>query len=214
VILGIETSCDETAAAVVTPGGEILANVVASQVELHARFGGVVPEIAARRHLELVTPVVRQALDTAGTSLDHVELVAVTQGPGLIGALLVGLSAAKALAWGLGCPLAPVATFSHVASLCLHPEPLEPPFLCLLHQSEYPTPRRPRDRYTVLDRALGARRGSPTRAPACSGSAIREGRRSTLAAAGDERAVSFPVAKVGGLDFSFSGIKTRCSTRA
>ena len=99
MILGLETSCDETAAAVVTADGRILSNVVASQAELHAPFGGVVPEVASRRHLELVVPVVRQALADAGVELDELECVAVTQGPGLIGALLVGLAAAKALAW-------------------------------------------------------------------------------------------------------------------
>src|SRR3954470_12698056 len=105
LILGIETSCDETAAALVTRDGEIRANVVASQAELHARFGGVVPEIASRRHLELVVPVIREALGEADATLDDVEAVAVTNGPGLIGALLVGLSAAKAIAWEGGLPL-------------------------------------------------------------------------------------------------------------
>src|SRR5881227_3180173 len=99
LILGIETSCDETAAALVAGDGEIRANVVASQADLHARFGGVVPEVASRRHLELVTPVVREALGEADVELDAVERLAVTQGPGLIGALLVGLAAAKAIAW-------------------------------------------------------------------------------------------------------------------
>ncbi len=106
MILGIETSCDETAAALVTGDGRILSNVVSSQADLHARYGGVVPEVASRRHLELVTPVVQEALSEAGASLDDVELVAVTQGPGLVGALLVGVSAAKALAWARGLPLA------------------------------------------------------------------------------------------------------------
>ncbi len=133
MILGIETSCDETAAALVTEEGEIRANVVASQADLHARYGGVVPEVASRRHLELVAPVVQEALSEAGASLDDVELVAVTQGPGLIGALLVGVSAAKALAWARGLPLAPVDHLhGHVASLYLGPEAFEPPFLCLL----------------------------------------------------------------------------------
>ena len=133
MILGLETSCDETSAAVITPGGDIVSNVVASQAELHARFGGVVPEIAARRHLELVSPVVREALDRAGISLGDVQRVAVTQGPGLIGALLVGLAAAKGIAWGRGLPLVPVDHLhGHVASLYLQPEPFEPPFLCLL----------------------------------------------------------------------------------
>ena len=99
VILAIETSCDETAAALVTRDGDITSNVVASQAELHARFGGVVPEVASRRHLELVLPVVRDALDEAGAGLGDLEAIAVTAGPGLIGALLVGVSAAKALAW-------------------------------------------------------------------------------------------------------------------
>ena len=133
MILGLETSCDETAAAVVTRDGELLSNVVASQAALHARFGGVVPEVAARRHLELVAPVIREALVEADAAFDDLELVAVTAGPGLIGALLVGLSAAKAVAWGRGLPLAPVDHLhGHVASLYLAPEPLEPPFLCLL----------------------------------------------------------------------------------
>jgi N6-L-threonylcarbamoyladenine synthase len=93
-LLALETSCDETAAAVVTADGRILANVVSSQAELHARYGGVVPEVASRRHLELVAPVVEEALAGAGTSLDGIDAVAVTRGPGLIGALLVGISAA------------------------------------------------------------------------------------------------------------------------
>jgi N6-L-threonylcarbamoyladenine synthase len=120
VILGLETSCDETAAALVTEDGRILANVVASQADLHARYGGVVPEVASRRHLELVTPVVREALQQAGMGLSEVGRVAVTQGPGLIGALLVGLSAAKALAWALRLPLVPVDHLhGHVSSLFL-----------------------------------------------------------------------------------------------
>src|SRR5215210_5046196 len=132
MILGLETSCDETAAAVVTPDGEILSNVVASQAELHARYGGVVPEVASRRHLELVAPVVQDALAAAGARLDDLESVAVTRGPGLIGALLVGLSAAKAIAWARRLPLVPVDHLQgHVASLYLGKDPLEPPFLCL-----------------------------------------------------------------------------------
>src|SRR5688572_32359343 len=133
MILGIETSCDETAAALVTEAGDVRANVVSSQADLHARFGGVVPEIASRRHLELVSPVVQEALGEAGASLEDVDTVAVTQGPGLVGALLVGLSAAKALAWARRVPLVPVDHLhGHVASLYLEPDPVEPPFLCLL----------------------------------------------------------------------------------
>src|SRR5258706_2154605 len=131
LILGLETSCDETAAALVTGDGEIRANVVASQADLHAQYGGVVPEVASRRHLELVVPVVREALGEAGASLDDVTRVAVTQGPGLIGALLVGLAAAKALAWSRRLPLVPVDHLQgHVPALYPEPNALEPPFLC------------------------------------------------------------------------------------
>ena len=133
MILGIETSCDETAAALVTDDGVIRASIVASQDELHAQYGGVVPEIASRRHLELIAPVLRETLARADATLDDVDRVAVTQGPGLIGALLVGLSAAKAVAWARRLPLVPVDHLrGHVASLYLQPDPLEPPFLCLL----------------------------------------------------------------------------------
>src|SRR5262245_58015735 len=101
-VLALETSCDETAAAIVTSDGEVLANVVASQAELHRRYGGVVPEVASRRHLELVDPVVREALTESGLSIDELASIAATQGPGLVGALLVGFSAAKAIAWSRG----------------------------------------------------------------------------------------------------------------
>src|ERR1700693_5322451 len=132
-ILGIETSCDETAAALIDSDGRILSNVIASQADLHARYGGVVPEVASRRHLELVTPVIQEALAEAELSLDDVDLVGVTAGPGLIGALLVGVAAAKAIAWARRLPLAPVDHLQgHIASLYLEPDPVEPPFLCLL----------------------------------------------------------------------------------
>src|SRR5215216_3039068 len=124
LILGVETSCDETAAGVVTGEGSVLANVVASQADLHARYGGVVPEVASRRHLELVAPVVSEALEGGGATLDDLAAIGVTRGPGLIGALLVGVSAAKALAWSRRLPLIPVDHLhGHVASLYLQPEP-------------------------------------------------------------------------------------------
>ena len=133
MILGIETSCDETAAALVTDGGRVLASIVASQADLHARYGGVVPEVASRRHLELLAPVVRETLERGSATLDDVQKVAVTRGPGLVGALLVGLSAAKAIAWSRRLPLVAVDHLhGHVASLFLEPDPLAPPFLCLL----------------------------------------------------------------------------------
>jgi len=213
VILGLETSCDETAAALVSPGGEILASVVASQDELHARFGGVVPEVASRRHLELVSPVIRRALDDAGATLDDVSLVAVTVRPGLIGALLVGLSAAKALAWGRRLPLAPVDHLQgHVASLYLQPLDLEPPFTCLLasggHTMILDVAERGRQRVlgTTLDDAAGEAFDKGARLLGLGypgGRAIDE-----LARQGDPTAYAFPVARVPGLDFSFSGLKT------
>ena len=213
MILGIETSCDDTAAALVTEEGEIRANVVSSQAELHARFGGVVPEVASRRHLELVTPVIQEALGEAGAGLDDIDTVAVTQGPGLIGALLVGLSAAKALAWARGLPLAPVDHLhGHVASLYLEPDPVEPPFLCLLASGGHTLLLDVRDRagYRVLGTSIDD----------AAGEAFDKGARllglgypggaelDRLAQSGDPEAFSFPVAKLEGLDFSFSGLKT------
>src|SRR5439155_9541571 len=213
VILGLETSCDETAAAVVTDDGRILSNVVASQAELHAPFGGVVPEVASRRHLELVAPVVREALDQAGTRLDEIERVAVTQGPGLIGALLVGLAAAKGLAWSRGLPLVPVDHLhGHVASLYLEPHPLEPPFLCLLATGGHTMLLDVRERAgfrvvgSTLDDAAGEAFDKGARLLGLGypgGAAIDR-----LAAHGDPGAVAFPVARVPGHDFSFSGLKT------
>jgi N6-L-threonylcarbamoyladenine synthase len=213
VILGIETSCDETAAAVVSTEGEVLSSIVASQATLHARYGGVVPEIASRRHLELVTPVVRQALADARASLDDVERVAVTQGPGLVGALLVGLSAAKAVAWARRLPLVPVDHLEgHVASLYLGPEPPEPPFLCLLASGGHTLLLAVRERGrserlgTTLDDAAGEAfdKGARLIGLGYPGGAEID----RLAREGDREAFRFPVARVPGLDFSFSGLKT------
>jgi N6-L-threonylcarbamoyladenine synthase len=212
LILALETSCDETAAALVD-GGRIVSNVVASQADLHARFGGVVPEVASRRHLELVMPVVREALAEADMTLDDVETVAVTQGPGLIGALLVGLSAAKALAWGRGLPLAPVNHLhGHVASLYLEPDPLEPPFLCLLASGghtllvDVPVHGAFRRLGTTIDDAAGEAfdKGARLLGLGYPGGAEID----RLARDGDPEAFDFPVARVPGLDFSFSGVKT------
>jgi N6-L-threonylcarbamoyladenine synthase len=213
LILGLETSCDETAASVVTEAGEIKANVVSSQAHLHARFGGVVPEVASRHHLELVMPVVREALGEADAGLDDVEKVAVTQGPGLIGALLVGLSAAKALAWARKLPLVPVDHLQgHVASLYLGPEPLEPPFLCLLASGGHTLLLDVRERGsftmlgTTLDDAAGEAfdKGARLLGLGYPGGAEID----RLAREGDPEAFAFPVARVPGLDFSFSGVKT------
>ena len=212
LILALETSCDETAAALVEDG-HIRSNVVSSQADLHARFGGVVPEVASRRHLELVIPVVREALAEADVTLADVETVAVTQGPGLIGALLVGLSAAKALAWGRDLPLAPVNHLhGHVASLYLEPDPLAPPFLCLLASGghtllvDVPEHGAFRRLGTTIDDAAGEAfdKGARLLGLGYPGGAEID----RLARDGDPEAFDFPVARVPGLDFSFSGVKT------
>lgn len=213
LILGIETSCDETAVALVDREGGIRANVVASQAELHARYGGVVPEIASRRHLELLVPVLEQALDEAGATLDDVGLVAATQGPGLVGALLVGLSAAKALAWARQLPLVPVDHLhGHVASLFLGADPLRPPFLCLLASGghtlllDVTSERERRVVGTTLDDAAGEAfdKGARMLGLGYPGGAALE----RLAQGGSPSVHAFPVARVQGLDFSFSGVKT------
>jgi N6-L-threonylcarbamoyladenine synthase len=212
VILGIETSCDETAAAVVEDG-RVLSSVVSSQARLHERYGGVVPEIASRRHLELVTPVVREALERADASLDRVQRVAVTQGPGLVGALLVGIAAAKAIAWPGRLPLVPVDHLEgHVASLYLEPDPLEPPFLCLLASGGHTLLLAVREHGrserlgTTLDDAAGEAfdKGARLLGLGYPGGAEID----RVARDGDAEAFSFPVARVPGLDFSFSGLKT------
>jgi N6-L-threonylcarbamoyladenine synthase len=213
LILGLETSCDETAAALVTEEGEVRASVVSSQAELHARYGGVVPEVASRRHLELVTPVIREALAEAGATLDDVDRVAVTQGPGLIGALLVGLSAAKAVAWSRQLPLVAVDHLDgHVASLYLEPNALEPPFLCLLASGGHTLLLDVRSH--TASEVLGTTRDD------AAGEAFDKGARllglgypggreiDLLARNGDPGAYDFPVARMDGLDFSFSGLKT------
>jgi N6-L-threonylcarbamoyladenine synthase len=213
MILGIETSCDETAAAVITEDGHVRASVVASQADLHAKYGGVVPEIASRRHLELIAPVIREALGEAGATLDELDRIAVTQGPGLIGALLVGLAAAKAVAWSRRLPLVPVDHLQgHVASLYLQPNALEPPFLCLLASGGHTL---------LLDvRGYAEQRVLGTTLDDAAGEAFDKGARllglgypgghelDRLARDGDPTAYDFPVARVPGLDFSFSGLKT------
>ena len=213
MILALETSCDETAAAAITPEGRILASVVASQAELHARYGGVVPEVASRRHLELVVPVVRETLERAGATLAGVDRVAVTRGPGLVGALLVGISAAKALAWARRLPLVPVDHLhGHVASLFLEPDPVEPPFLCLLASGGHTLLLDVREHGSfavlgsTLDDAAGEAfdKGARLLGLGYPGGAEVE----RLARDGDPAAFSFPVARVPGLDFSFSGLKT------
>ncbi|HVA29853.1 MAG TPA: tRNA (adenosine(37)-N6)-threonylcarbamoyltransferase complex transferase subunit TsaD [Gaiellaceae bacterium] len=213
MILGIETSCDETAAAVITADGRVRSSVVASQADLHAKYGGVVPEVASRRHLELVVPVIREALGDAGITLDDLDRVAVTQGPGLIGALLVGLAAAKAVAWSRRLPLVPVDHLhGHVASLYLEPGALAPPFLCLLASGGHTLLLDVRSHTeqrllgTTLDDAAGEAFDKGARLLGLGYPGGREIDR--LARDGDPAAYDFPVARVPGLDFSFSGLKT------
>jgi N6-L-threonylcarbamoyladenine synthase len=212
MILAIETSCDDTCAAVVTAEGEMRSNVISSQ-GVHDRYGGVVPEVAARHHLALVNDVVDDALQSAGATLDDVDLVAVTQGPGLVGALLVGVATAKGIAAGRGLPLAPVDHLQgHVAANFLN-DAFEPPFLCLVASGGHTFLARVEDHagYVVLgatlDDAAGEAFDKGARLldlPYPGGPALER-----LAADGDPHAFDFPIAAgVPGLDFSFAGLKT------
>ncbi len=214
VLLAIETSCDDTCAAVLD-GPRMLSNVISSQAKAHEGFGGVVPEVAARHHLELVEPVVEAALAEAGVTLDDVEAVAATAGPGLIGALLVGISAAKGIAAARRLPLIPVDHLQgHVAANFLEPEPLEPPFLCLIASGGHTMLAGVRGHRgyellgQTLDDAAGEAFDKSARllglgypgGPPIQGEAEK----------GDPEAFEMPVAMARdpGLDFSFSGLKT------
>jgi N6-L-threonylcarbamoyladenine synthase len=218
VILAIETSCDDTCAAVVTRDGEIRANVISSQ-GVHDRYGGVVPEVASRHHLELLGAVVDDALARADVALPDVDAVAVTQGPGLVGALLVGVASAKALAAAHRLPLVPVDHLhGHVAASFLKPEGLEPPFLILIASGGHTLLAHVRDHGgwdghgievlgTTHDDAAGEAFDKGARLLGLGypgGPALQR-----LAEEGDPAAFDFPTARqVAGLDFSFSGLKT------
>jgi N6-L-threonylcarbamoyladenine synthase len=213
-ILALETSCDDTCAAVLD-GAHMLSNVISSQAAAHAQFGGVVPEVASRHHLELATPVVEAALAEAGVSLDEIEAVAVTAGPGLIGALLVGVSTAKAIAAPRRLPLIPVDHLQgHVAANFLEPEPLEPPFLCLVASGGHTLLAGVRDHsgYELLGQTLDDAAGEAFDKVARmlglgypGGPALEK-----LSREGDPSAFEMPVAmsRDPGLNFSFSGLKT------
>lgn len=214
-ILGIETSCDETSAAVVRDGIEILSNIISSQVDVHRKFGGVVPEVASRKHLELINPVIRESLETAGVSFAELDAVAVTYGPGLVGALLVGVAAAKALAYALNIPLIAVNHLEgHVyANFLVEPDLLFPA-LCLVvsggHTSLVLMPGHGKYRVvgSTRDDAAGEAFDKVARALGLGypgGPLIDK-----LADDGEEGAVVFPRAYLeeGSLDFSFSGLKT------
>ena len=214
VILAVETSCDDTCAAV-TDEARILSNVISSQAPAHERYGGIVPEVASRHHLELVNPVVDAALAEADVGLDRVDALAVTRGPGLIGALLVGVATAKALAAPLRKPMIGVDHLQgHVAANFLEPDPLEPPFLCLIASGGHTLLASVRSHagFEVLGQTLDDAAGEALDKGARllglgypGGPAIQR-----EAAAGDPHAFRFPVAMTRdpGLDFSFSGLKT------
>ncbi|HHX18436.1 MAG TPA: tRNA (adenosine(37)-N6)-threonylcarbamoyltransferase complex transferase subunit TsaD [Clostridium sp.] len=214
-ILGIETSCDETSASIVKNGREVVSNVISSQVDLHKKYGGVVPEIASRKHVELIIPVINQALEESGLTLEELDGIAVTYGPGLVGALLVGVSAAKALAFTIDKPLIGVHHIEgHISANYIQHKELEPPFVCLVvsgghshivyvkDYGEYEIMGRTRDdaageAFDKVARALGM--GYP------GGPLIDK-----AAKLGNAEAIKFPRVyfEKGNLDFSFSGIKT------
>ena len=214
MILALETSCDDTCAAVVD-GPRVLSNVISSQAELHERFGGVVPEIASRHHLELVNGVVEAALGDAAASLGDLDAIAVTRRPGLVGALLVGVSTAKALAAGARKPLAGVDHLQgHVAASFLEPDPLEPPFVCLVASGGHTllAAVRSHDGYETLGETLDDAAGEAfDKAARVLGLGFPGGPAIERAATdGDPGAFELPVAMTRdpGLDFSFSGLKT------
>jgi N6-L-threonylcarbamoyladenine synthase len=218
LVLGIETSCDETAAAVVDGGRKILSSTVASQDDVHAPYGGVVPELASRRHLEVLMPVVRRALGDAGVRLDDVDGIAVTYGPGLVGSLLIGCSAAKALAYARRRPLVGVNHLEgHIYAAFLEGDPPAHPFVALVvsggHTALY-LAREPR-RYERIGQTRDDAAGEAFDKVAKllglgfpGGPAIER-----VARDGDPRAIAFPTANMsdGAPDFSFSGIKTAVS---
>ncbi|WP_099204288.1 tRNA (adenosine(37)-N6)-threonylcarbamoyltransferase complex transferase subunit TsaD [Scatolibacter rhodanostii] len=214
-ILGIETSCDETAAAVVKDGRQVLSNVVASQVEEHKLYGGVVPEIASRRHSEVISQVVQSALSESGVALSEIDAIAVTYAPGLIGALLVGVNFAKGLAMSAEKPLIPVHHLrGHIASNYISHQELKPPFLCLVVSGGHSHIIQVEDytKLTVIGKTRDDAAGEAfDKAARCMGMSYPGGvEMDKIAEDGDENAFRFPRPKVDGapLDFSFSGLKT------
>ncbi|MDT7778717.1 MAG: tRNA N6-adenosine threonylcarbamoyltransferase [Acidobacteriota bacterium] len=218
LVLGIESSCDETAAAIVRDGREIVSSVISSQVEIHKRFGGVVPELASREHLDKIVPVVEEAFERAGLRKDEIDAVAVTRGPGLVGSLLVGLSFAKAMAYALEKPFVGVNHIEgHIYSVVFDNPPIEYPAFALVvsggHTNLFHVPEP--GQYRVLARTRDDAAGEAYDKVAkmlglgYPGGPVIE----RLAREGDPRAVRFSVPRMGdGLpDFSFSGLKTAVS---
>ncbi len=214
-ILAIESSCDETAAAVVADGRIVLSNIISSQIARHKLFGGVVPEIASRKHIEKINQVAQAALDAAGMTLTQVDAVAVTKGPGLVGALLVGVSFAKALAFAAGKPLIGVNHIEgHIAANYISNPGLEPPFLCLVVSGGHTHLVRVAEYgvYEVLGRTLDDAAGEAfDKVARAIGLGYPGGPKiEALAKLGNPKAIPFPRAKISGsaLDFSFSGLKS------
>ncbi|WP_434310857.1 tRNA (adenosine(37)-N6)-threonylcarbamoyltransferase complex transferase subunit TsaD [Hominifimenecus sp. rT4P-3] len=214
-ILAIESSCDETAAAVIQNGREVLSNVISSQIDLHTLYGGVVPELASRKHIENINPVICQALADAELTLDEIDGIGVTYGPGLVGALLVGVAEAKAIAYAKKLPLIGVHHIEgHVcANLIEHPE-LEPPFLCLIVSGGHTHLAMMEDygNFRILGRTRDDAAGEAfDKVARAIGLGYPGGPKIEKAAReGDPRAIDFPRGKVDGspYDFSFSGMKS------
>lgn len=214
-ILGIESSCDETAAAVVKNGREVLSNIISSQIDTHKLYGGVVPEIASRKHIEVVNQVIDEALTTAGKSFEDIDAIAVTYGPGLVGALLVGVSAAKAISWALDKPLVGVHHIEgHISANYIEDTSLEPPFMCLVVSGGHTHLVKVTDygKFEIVGRTRDDAAGEAFDKVA---RVIELGypggpKIDKLAKEGNPEAIKFPKAKVNGsdFDFSFSGVKT------
>lgn len=215
LILAIESSCDETAASVVKNGREVLSNIISSQIELHTLYGGVVPEIASRKHIEKINQVIAEALEKADVTLEDITAIAVTYGPGLVGALLVGVSAAKSISFATGKPLVGVHHIEgHISANFIENKELEPPFVCLVVSGGHTHLVVVKDygKYEILgctrDDAAGEAFDKVARAI---GLGYPGGPKiDRLSKEGNPEAISFPRAKVDGsnYDFSFSGLKS------
>ena len=214
-ILAIESSCDETAAAVVRNGREVLSNIISSQIDLHTLYGGVVPEIASRKHIERIDQVIGEALRTAGMELGDMDAIAVTYGPGLVGALLVGVSAAKAISFATGIPLIGVHHIEgHISANYIENKELEPPFVCLVVSGGHSHLVKVMDygRYEILGRTRDDAAGEAfDKVARAIGLGYPGGPKiDKVSGEGDPDAMKFPRAKVAGAvyDFSFSGLKS------
>lgn len=214
-ILAIETSCDETAAAVVRNGREVLSNIISSQIALHTLYGGVVPEIASRKHIEKINQVIGEALGQAGKRLSDMDAVAVTYGPGLVGALLVGVSAAKAISFASGLPLVGVHHIEgHISANYIENKDLEPPFICLVVSGGHTHLVKVRDygEYEILGRTRDDAAGEAfDKVARAIGLGYPGGPKiDRVSKEGNPEAIRFPRAKVNEaeLDFSFSGLKS------